>query len=44
MRREMKFRIRAEFCNTNTRIAGASLKQSSGTLSTEKSASKDNGL
>jgi len=33
--------LRAEFCNANTRIAGATLKQSSGTLPTEKSASKE---
>jgi uncharacterized protein (TIGR02145 family) len=30
---------RAEFCNANTRIAGATLKQSSGTLPTRKLAS-----
>jgi hypothetical protein len=28
--------LRAEFCNANTRIAGATLKQSSGTLPTRK--------
>ena len=32
--------LRAEFCNANIRIAGATLKQSSGTLPTEKPASK----
>jgi hypothetical protein len=32
---------RAEFCNANTRIAGATLKQSSGTLPTGKPASKE---
>jgi len=31
--------LRAEFCNTNTRIAGATLEQSSGTLPTGKPAS-----
>ena len=34
---------RAEFCNANTRIAGATQIQSSGTLSTGKPASKKNG-
>jgi len=34
--------LRAEFCNTNNRIAGATLKQSSGTLPTGKPASKKN--
>jgi hypothetical protein len=33
--------LRAEFCNANTRIAGATLKQSSGTLPTGKPASKE---
>ena len=35
--------LRAEFCNANTRIAGATQIQSSGTLSTGKPASKWNG-
>jgi len=34
--------LRAEFCNTNTRIAGATQKQSSGTLTTGQPASKEN--
>jgi len=36
--------LRAEFCNTNTRIAGAAHNQSSGTLTTGKPASMENGL
>jgi hypothetical protein len=34
--------LRAEFCNTNTRIAGATLNQSCGTLTPGKPASKEN--
>ena len=40
---KMKNIPRAEFCNANTRIAGATQIQSSGTLSTGKPASKKNG-
>ena len=36
--------LRAEFCNANIRIAGATQIQSSGTLSTGEPASKWNGL
>jgi len=39
--RRGEFFERAEFCNANTRIAGATLKQSSGTLPTGKPASKE---
>jgi|GEM_PF-1549001 len=35
--------LRVEFCNINTRIAGAALNQSSGTLTTGKPASKKDG-
>jgi len=34
--------LRAEFCNANTRIAGATQKQSSGTLTTGQPASNRN--
>jgi len=36
--------LRAEFCNANARIAGATQKQSSGTLTTGQPASKENDL